>query len=180
MEEHHTIHQPVGVGMPAYLKLWEFGEQVQRVFGKYPRLVGSSIKHKNPRDIDVRLVFSKEDEGKFFHFVWGMRRAGTAWSAMCMAFSAYGKEMTGLNIDFQIMIESQAAKYKYEPFVELGGTNPETVHYTDPNAASGSSQCTKTPSTTCAGGCIIPEPSVPQPTAPAPATAYPELPADLK
>ena len=50
-------------------------------------------------------------------------RLNGKWAAMCMAFSALGKELTGLPIDFQIQPQS-IANSKY-------GKNSETYKYTN-------------------------------------------------
>lgn len=43
------------------------------------------------------------------------------WVALCMAFSALGKEMTGLPIDFQIQRRTDAnKKYPKQPRFALG------------------------------------------------------------
>lgn len=92
-----------GVGMPASLLLQDFGSQVWSAFGEPPYHVGSSLrKKKGWRDVDVRLILADEQyeamgfgDPKYPH-------QNDKWIAMVRAFSALGKEMTGLPIDFQI------------------------------------------------------------------------------
>ena len=92
----------MGVGMPANLKLHEFGSIVWDAFGTPPYHVGSSVESKTWRDVDVRLIL---DDETYAAFGLGDPNAGhrnARWVALVRAFSALGHEMTGLPIDFQI------------------------------------------------------------------------------
>lgn len=100
-----------GVGMPAALWLHEFGSQVWGAFGDCPYHVGSSLRLKTGwRDVDVRLILSDEDfESLFPGLVPGQDEHWNGkWVALCLAFSALGKQMTGLPIDFQIQQRTKA------------------------------------------------------------------------
>jgi len=103
-----------GVGMPAALKLDLFGHVVWDAFGSPPYLVGSALAGKVWRDIDVRLILDDAEYAKWFGGNAGrMEHKNGCWVAMCMAFSALGKEMTGLPIDFQIQQQTKAnAEYR--------------------------------------------------------------------
>jgi hypothetical protein len=99
----------MGVGMPHSLKLQEFGRHLESVFGTCVYHVGSSLMQKTGwRDVDVRVIL--EDE------VWDQMGLGDPnkthrnykWVALCLAFSALGKEITGLPIDFQIQRGTEA------------------------------------------------------------------------
>jgi hypothetical protein len=123
----------MGVGFPETLLLHEFGSQVWAAFGDMPFHVGSSLKEKTGwRDVDVRLMLSDEDyeslglgDPKYPHH-------NGKWVALCRAFSALGKEMTGLPIDFQIqqrtlannqfssVVEKDGAKTRENPRSALG------------------------------------------------------------
>jgi hypothetical protein len=98
----------IGVGMPASLKLDQFGSIVAEFFGEFPYHVGSSIHGKAWRDVDVRVIL---DDEKYAAMGFGApedtHRNG-AWVALVLAFSALGREMTGLPIDFQIQQQSYA------------------------------------------------------------------------
>lgn len=98
----------MGVGMPAELKLHEFGSQVWSAFGEMPYHVGSSLKQKQWRDVDVRIMLSDEDWDKWGFGNPARTHTNARWVALCLAFSALGKEMTGLPIDFQIQKLSDA------------------------------------------------------------------------
>ena len=91
-----------GVGMPQALLLEEFGSQVWSAFGQPPYMVGSATHSRNWRDVDVRLILDDEEFEKMgFGDPKYCSRNGK-WVALCLAFSALGKQITGLPIDFQI------------------------------------------------------------------------------
>lgn len=93
----------MGVGMPASLKLHEFGSHVWFVFGSMPYHVGSSLELKTGwRDVDVRVILTDQEYQQ-----WDLGdpkdpHSNGKWVALCLAFSALGRELTGLPIDFQI------------------------------------------------------------------------------
>lgn len=99
----------MGVGMPQALLLQQFGELIRRAFDEIPYHVGSSLRKKSGwRDVDVRLILPDE---KYEAMGFGNPRhphRNERWRAFVMAFSALGKEMTGLPIDFQIQQQTQA------------------------------------------------------------------------
>lgn len=109
------------VGMPAYLYLQEFGSQVWSVFGVPPYQVGSSLQgDRTPNDVDVRVILSDEEYEK-----WGLgdpkRPHGNAkWVSLVMAYSALGKAMTGLPIDFQIQQQTEANNKEPGPRSAIG------------------------------------------------------------
>lgn len=106
----------MGVGMPTTLLLHEFGSQVWHAFGEPPYHVGSSLTQKSGwRDVDVRLIL--DDETYAAKGLGDPKRphSNGKWVALCLAFSALGKQMTGLPIDFQIQQQTVAnAEYKGE------------------------------------------------------------------
>lgn len=88
--------------MPQGLLLDQFGLVVKDAFGAYPYLVGSALTQKNWRDVDVRVLLSSKEYER-----WGLGDPRTPhtnlrWVSLVQAFSALGKQMTGLPIDFQI------------------------------------------------------------------------------
>lgn len=98
------------VGMPAALLLDEFGSQIYAAFGEWPYLVGSSMKSKQWRDVDVRLILPDEQyeslglgDPRYSHH-------NAKWVSLTLAYAALGKAMTGLPIDFQIQQQSDANK----------------------------------------------------------------------
>jgi hypothetical protein len=110
----------IGVGMPAILLLEEFGSQVWNAFGEPPFLVGSALAGKQWRDVDVRLIL---DDGEYEALGLGDPRrthVNGKWVALCLAFSALGRQMTGLPIDFQIQQQTYANKTYDGPRSSLG------------------------------------------------------------
>lgn len=99
-----------GIGMPAALLLHEFGSQVWFAFGDMPYHVGSSLVGKVWRDVDVRLILSDEAFAAMFPEDAAVAHPHSCgkWVALCLAFSALGKSLTGLPIDFQIQQQSDA------------------------------------------------------------------------
>ena len=99
------------VGMPETLLLNDFGAIVLDAFGTMPFLVGSSLDKKTGwRDVDIRLILDDEEyiklglgDGTFPHL-------NAKWVALVKAFSALGRNMTGLPIDFQIQQRTYANK----------------------------------------------------------------------
>lgn len=104
-----------GVGMPAALKLDEFGSQVWHAFGEPPYLVGSATSSKQWRDVDVRLILSDEVYEQMGLGDPQYPSHNGKWVALCLAFGALGREMTGLPIDFQIQQQTLANK-KFKGF----------------------------------------------------------------
>jgi hypothetical protein len=121
------LAHPWGVGSPGIIKLHEFGRILRDAFGGViPQLVGSSLidKRITPRDIDVRLVLP---DATYIEQIGPLVECGqpfTRWSALTLAFSALGQQMTGLNIDFQIQPESHAARYATQPCYDLATPYP--------------------------------------------------------
>lgn len=102
----------MGVGMPQTILLQEFGSHVWAAFGHPPYHVGSSLTEKIWRDVDVRLILPDEEyealglgDGKP-----STEMLNAKWIALCLAFSALGKQLTGLPIDFQIQQQTHANK----------------------------------------------------------------------
>lgn len=107
--------------MPATLYLEEFGSLVWHAFGTPPYLVGSALRGKEWRDVDVRVILEDEEYLSLFGPESFMERTNGKWSAFCMAFSELGRRLTGLPIDFQIQSQSLAnKKFREEPRSALG------------------------------------------------------------
>lgn len=95
--------------MPAGIWLNKFGVIVRDYFGHVPYHVGSSLKTKDWRDVDVRLILPDDEFAALFghiHQSW----VNPKLAAITLAFCALGAEMTGLPIDFQIQPQSYANK----------------------------------------------------------------------
>lgn len=98
----------MSVGMPAYLFLEEFGSQVWAAFGDNPYHVGSSLKGKQWRDVDIRLILADDEYERLGLGDPNYPQQNAKWVSLCMAYSALGKAMTGLPIDFQIQQQTNA------------------------------------------------------------------------
>ena len=99
----------MGVGMPFSLNLHRFGAYLNAMFGAHAYHVGSSLEKKDGwRDVDVRVILPDE--------VWDAMELGdpvnphsnTKWVAYCLALSSFGKDLTGLPIDFQLQRQTEA------------------------------------------------------------------------
>lgn len=98
----------MGVGMPATLKLNQFGRVVREAFGATAYHVGSSMRSDEWRDVDVRVILEDEEFERQIGDLTRPMCMNQRWNALCLAFSALGREMTGLPIDFQIQQMSKA------------------------------------------------------------------------
>jgi hypothetical protein len=99
----------MGVGMPQTLLLQEFGEHVYRAFGHMSYHVGSSLKDKSGwRDVDVRLLLPDAEYARMELGDPERPQQNKRWVSIVLAWSAYGRIVTGLPIDFQIQQQSYA------------------------------------------------------------------------
>ena len=102
-----------GIGMPARLYLQEFGSQLWGAFGTPAYHVGSSAffnTTNNWRDVDIRTILEDDVYEKMGFGKPEEAHRNEKWIAYCLAFSALGKHMTGLPIDFQIQQQTAANK----------------------------------------------------------------------
>jgi hypothetical protein len=97
----------MNVGFPAFIKLYKmYGQLLRDAFDTMNVYhVGSSVKQKNTRDVDVVVMLEDLIFEKMFDYA---TPEGPKWEAYCFAFSCLGKEVTGLNIDFKIQPVSWA------------------------------------------------------------------------
>lgn len=102
-----------GVGMPAFLFLQQFGDVIFAAFGEIPYHVGSSVFGHVWRDVDVRVMLSKEQYEAMGFGDPKDQHQSLRWVAFVQAFSLLGQEMTGLPIDFQIQ-ETDAANLEFK------------------------------------------------------------------
>lgn len=95
--------------MPQGIWLNKFGVIVEQVFGHTAYQVGSSLKSKDWRDVDVRLILPDDEYDAMF----GKQRLNYVdpkLAGLTLAFSALAKEMTGLPVDFQFQRQTHANK----------------------------------------------------------------------
>ncbi len=91
----------MSVGFPASIKLYSIlGKFLADAFGvDCAYHVGSSLKGKVWRDVDVVVLLEDADFEKMF----GTKEPeGKKWEAYCLAFSSLGRDVTGLNVDFKV------------------------------------------------------------------------------
>jgi hypothetical protein len=122
----------IGVGMPQWMKLNLFGQLVREAFpGTIPYLVGSAATSKEWRDVDVRVMLKADEWERFVGEGWELKNAagdreppgyeaarmeqmtnarptGRRRTALQLAFSALGAELTGLPVDFQFQWQDEA------------------------------------------------------------------------
>jgi hypothetical protein len=96
-----------GVGGPGYVRLNAFGALIREAYDHVPYLVGSAVRGKTWRDVDVRLILPDDEFQAMFGVGhgWGLNPLFCLLSA---GVSALGKEMTGLPIDFQFQPQTHA------------------------------------------------------------------------
>ncbi len=88
--------------MPTQLYLNDFGQLVLEAFGEVAYWVGSSVEGPGWRDVDIRLILSDDEYQAMGLGDPTAPHCNAKWVALTKVFSAYGKAMTGLPIDFQI------------------------------------------------------------------------------
>jgi|SRR5690242_3492420 len=104
-----------GVGMPAHALLNAWGQLVWDAFGETPYLVGSATTTTEWRDVDVRVMLSAKQWKRLLPDVPPENGGGFVYpryAALSMAVSAWGRQFTGLPIDFQF----QPAVYANEKY----------------------------------------------------------------
>jgi hypothetical protein len=100
----------MGVGMPQALLLEEFGLQIWNAFGRPAYLVGSALAGKQWRDVDIRLILEDKVYEEMGLGDPERTHSNPKWVSLCLAYSALGKSLTGLPIDFQIQQQTHANK----------------------------------------------------------------------
>lgn len=99
------------VGMPAAILLDEFGAMVADGIGRGVGVfhVGSSLEgRRDYHDVDVRLMLTDEEYEEMGLGDPDHPHSNFRWRALVLAFSALGRQMTGLPIDFQIQQMTKA------------------------------------------------------------------------
>ena len=99
--------------MPQSLLLQDFGEHIYRAFGHVSYWVGSSLTQKDGwRDVDVRLLLPDEEYDRMGFGDPDYPHRNKRWVSTILAWSSFGRQLTGLPIDFQI----QPSKYANAKF----------------------------------------------------------------
>lgn len=112
----------VGVGSPAHLKLEHWGYLLRCAFGEHPYLVGSATEGKHWRDVDVRMIFDDDKWERWIGRIESGHRFIATWNILCTAISVWGREFTGLPIDFQFQRRDEVTDADWAKIREpLGG-----------------------------------------------------------
>lgn len=97
------------VGMPQSLWLQQFGDHLYRAFGEVAYHVGSSLREKSGwRDVDVRVMLSDEEYARIELGDPDRPHDNQRWVSIVLAWSAFGHQLTGLPIDFQLQQRTYA------------------------------------------------------------------------
>ena len=108
--------RPHYIGVPGFYNLnlacRVINEAFPDAFGCY--LVGSSLKKRDYRDVDVRVIMDDADYERLFDGLSGNQQVNAKWNLMCVAISEWLASRTGLPIDFQIQKQSEA-NAEYSP-----------------------------------------------------------------
>lgn len=97
--------------MPAGLHLEAVGREIQEAFGHMPYLVGSAVRSKEWRDVDVRLILPDAEFDAMFPGITRVMWADPRWALICAGISELAKVRTGLPVDFQIQPQRWADEY---------------------------------------------------------------------
>lgn len=98
------------IGAPEFFHLNVLCRILSESFGVSNYLVGSSLKKRDWRDVDVRCILSDKEFDTLFpeakncnHYLGDAR-----WSLICASISEWLSKRSGLPIDFQIQRQTEA------------------------------------------------------------------------
>lgn len=95
--------------MPQEILLRVFGRYVYAAFGEMPYHVGSSLRQKDGwRDVDVRVMLEDAEWDRLGLGDPRNPQTNAKWTAITLAWSAFGRQFTGLPIDFQLQRRTEA------------------------------------------------------------------------
>lgn len=103
------------VGMPRALYLEMYARYLKDIFNADVYLVGSVLKTKSWKDIDIIVVLSDNEWERYGFGDPQKRFKNKRWAAYCMGLSCFGKQLVGCEIDFQIHQESYNLIHKDDP-----------------------------------------------------------------
>lgn len=92
---------------PELARLRTWGFEVKLAFGKMPYLVGSVLRRRDFRDVDVRICTDAPPTGIDLHY-------------LNLAVSEWGRAWTGLPVEFQAQPAEEFHTYDHEPRQALG------------------------------------------------------------
>lgn len=88
----------------------QWGRQLQEAFGETPYLVGSAARAEPYRDVDVRVLYPL-----------GLRGRAHARRTLNVALTLWGRQVTGLPIDFQFQMPEEFHQHDEQVRNPLGG-----------------------------------------------------------
>lgn len=97
------------VGAPAYYVLQHACRVIVEAYGPHLYLVGSALRKRDHRDVDLRLILPDEEFDALFPGLssssWSL---DARWSLLAVSISTYLAEQSGLPVDFQIQRQTEA------------------------------------------------------------------------
>lgn len=105
MDPENKKTHPHYLGQTAWFNLNVACETVFRAFDSMPYLVGSSLDHKDFRDVDIRVILDDEEFERMFPLQPPNpigKHNSPHWAFICTSISEWIQARTGLPIDFQI------------------------------------------------------------------------------
>ncbi len=82
--------------------LRDWGDRLYEMFGETPYLVGSSLKHSNWRDVDVRVIVPDKTFRRITKSMDLLR--------LNLCLTVWGERATGLPIDCQVQSQQEACR----------------------------------------------------------------------
>lgn len=80
--------------------LCDWGRTLRRTFDEMPYLVGSALERVDFRDVDVRVILDDDE--------WHTLAEAVQVDDLNLAISLWGQQVTGLPIDFQVQMQTEA------------------------------------------------------------------------
>lgn len=96
------------IGAPEFFNLDLTCRILAEAFDHHVYLVGSSLKIREYRDVDVRAILPDEEFDRMFPGAKSSPHNSAQWSLICAAISEWLATRTNLPIDFQIQRMTEA------------------------------------------------------------------------
>ncbi len=102
------------IGAPEFFELNQACRTITEAYGWHVYLVGSSLRTRDHRDVDVRCILDDADFDQMFPVSAGDEGEAGAWfrdarwSLLCCSISQWLASRTALKIDFQFQRQTQA------------------------------------------------------------------------
>ena len=109
------------IGAPQAFDLNQACLPIAHAFGHCVYLVGSALKRRDYRDVDVRVLLQDEAYDRLFPGITEAQQHHPLWSVLCASISLWLSQHSGLPVDFQIQRVSHANRdYPKQPRHALG------------------------------------------------------------